>query len=482
VINWIALAKLLGALLMVYGLVLLVPAAFSWLDRDQHTDIFLACSLGCLATGGLVYLLLRKRGQELNARTGFALVTFAWVFSSLVGALPYLLSATLPSVVDAVFESMSGFTGTGASVISDVESVDRGILLWRSLTQWLGSMGIIVFFVALLPALGFSGVQLFKAEVAGPQKDRLTPRVKETAQKLWVIYLVFTVVCGLALYQAGMPWFDALNHALTTIATGGFSTKNSGIAAFDSAAIDYCLSIGMLLGSISFGLHYRVVVLRDPKALTDTELRWFGALLILAVSVTFSALVGNRLFGPEEALRHSVFQVVSIATSTGFSHQDFTLWPPLTQLMLVLLMVMGGMSGSTSGGIKCIRLVAAFKQLSRQLIQVVHPKAVIPVKANQHVIPEPIIDAIWGLLFMYFLVFSITAGVLTTQGLDLVTASTASFSALSNIGPGLGAVGPAANYAALTDISKLTLTLCMLLGRLEFFTVLVLFTPAFWRK
>lgn len=481
-INWIALLKLLGTLLVVYGLVLLIPALFSWIDRDQHTDIFLACSLGCLTTGGLVHALLRKRGQELNTRTGFALVTLAWVVSSLVGALPYLLSATLPSPVDAVFESMSGFTGTGASVISDVETVDRGILLWRSLTQWLGGMGIIVFFVALLPALGFSGVQLFKAEVAGPQKDRLTPRVKETAQKLWVIYVIFTIACGLALAQAGMPWFDALNHALTSIATGGFSTKNAGVAAFDSAAIDYILAIGMVLGAISFGLHYRLLVLRDAKALRDTELRWFGAILVLAVLVVFASLVGYELFGTKDALRHSVFQVVSIATSTGFSHQDFALWPPVTQLMLVLLMVMGGMSGSTSGGIKCIRLVAAFKQLSRQLIQVVHPKAIIPVKANQHVIPEPIIDAIWGLLFMYFLVFSIAAGILATQGMDLVTATSASFSALSNVGPGLGAVGPATTYAALTDISKLTLTLCMLLGRLEFFTVLVLFTPAFWRK
>jgi len=477
-----ALVKILGGQCVLLGLVFLAPTAFSYLDRDNYSGVFLAISIGCLVIGALMLLSQRNFRAELDARTSLALVTLAWVLAGVVGALPFYLSGVLPSFIDALFESISGFTGTGASVIRDVESVDRGLLLWRSLSQWVGGMGIIVFFVALLPALGLGGVQLFKAEVAGPQKDRLTPRVTETARKLWLLYVAFTVALTLALFQAGMPLFDAINHAFTTLATGGFSIKNNGIAFYNNAAIDYLIAAFMLVGAINFGLHYRFLVLKDIRAFADTELRWFFA-IIAGATLAIAAVVHGAVYqAPQEALRHAFFTVASVASSTGYTNHDFVDWPPLTHVVIVLLMVMGGMSGSTAGGIKCIRIVAAFKQLNRQLRQVVHPKAIIPIKANNHIVPESVIDAIWALIFLYLLVFTMSALILTSQGLDLVSATTGSFSALSNIGPGLGDLGPMANYAGLPDVSKVTLIVCMLLGRLEFFTVLVLFTPTYWRR
>lgn len=466
-----------------FGLLILLPATFSVLDSDHYTFEFFITSAICQLLGLSLFLSQRNYHAELNHRTALALVTFAWVFSGLVGAVPFLLSDSVSSPVDAVFESVSGFTGTGASIIVDVEKLDRGVLFWRSLTQWLGGMGIIVFFVAVLPTLGFGGVQLFRAEVAGPQKDRITPRVRETARKLWVIYLSLTTILAVILCQLGMPWFDALNHSFTTLATGGFSTRNNGIAAFDSAAIDYVLAIFMLLGAISFSIHYRVFLQRDGSALNDTELKWFlgiiaGTFLISFVCLYVEVYSDNAAY----AARMAFFTVCTIISTTGFSHQDHAAWPPLLQVIIVLLMVMGGMSGSTAGGLKCIRLAAAFKQLVKQLMQVVHPKAVLTIKANGHSIPEHVIDAIWGLIFLYFLVFSVAAALLCAQGVDLVTSSSAVFSALSNIGPALGELGPTSNYANLTDLSKVTLIACMLMGRLEFFTALVIITPAYWRR
>jgi trk system potassium uptake protein TrkH len=432
--------------------------------------------------GGALYASQRRHHTEIDHRTAFALVTLAWVISGIIGAVPYYLSGTLPHATDSIFESLSGFTGTGASVITDVEKVDRAMLLWRSVTQWLGGLGIIVFFVAVLPALGFSGVQLFKSEGASPNRDRLTPRVKETAQKLWFIYVALTALLAVLLFHGGMSAFDAVNHALTTLPTGGFSTKNSGMAFYNSFYIDMVVSLFMVLGAINFSLLYRLLIVRDFSVVRDTELRWYLSVLALSIGILFLCLWGTHYEEASEALRHAVFTVSCIGTSTGFTHQDFALWTPTPQVLLVMLMVMGGMSGSTAGGLKCIRLVAAFKQLNRQLKQVVHPKAVIPVKANDHVIPESVIDAIWGLIFAYFLTFSVAALVLSADGLDIVTATSAVFSSLSNIGPALGSLGPIANYSGLSDLSKLALSLCMLLGRLEFFAVLVLFTPTFWRR
>ncbi len=476
------LIKILGGLSVALGVILLVPACFSLFDGDTHTITLTLCSVATISLGALAWFSCARYNADLNNRTSFALVTFSWMSACVIGAIPFYTTGTVSSFVDALFESVSGFTGTGATVIANVEGADRAVLLWRSMTQWLGGMGIILFFVAVLPTLGVGGVQLFRAEVAGPQKDRITPRVRETARKLWILYLSFTLLLAFFLSQAGMSVFDAVNHAFTTLATGGFSTKNSGIAWFNRAEIDYILTIFMIVGSISFSLHYRFIVQRDARAIVDTELKWYAGIVVGATIVMTYFLHHNIYASLKESFRHGLFVVASIISSTGFSNHDYVNWPPITNFIIVLLMVMGGMSGSTAGGVKCIRLVAAFKQLIKQLIQTIHPSAILTIKANDHSIPEHVIDAIWGLLFLYFLAFSVGAAVLCIQGYDLLTASTATFSALSNIGPALGQLGPTTHFGDLPSLSKLTLTACMLLGRLEFFTILVVFTIAFWKK
>ena len=429
-----------------------------------------------------MWLVLRNYRADLDTETSFALVTAAWLAASVIGAIPLYVFVPGSSLVDAWFESVSGFTGTGATVIADVEALDKAVLLWRSLTQWLGGMGIIVLFLALFPALGLGSVQLFKAEVAGPQKDRVTPRVRETARKLWILYCVFTAALAFFLIQAGLSSFDAINHAFTTLATGGFSTRNAGFAAFANPVADTITAIFMLLAAVNFSLHYRFFVQREARALLDTELKWYAALVALFTCAIALLIYERHTATLDVAFGQAFFVVSSVASSTGFSRFDFAIWPVSVQLLLVLLRGMGGMSGSTAGGVKCIRLVAALKLLGRHLRQMVHPNAIITVKANDQTIPESVIDAIWSLLFVYFVTFSIASVVLTLTGVDLVTSTTAVFSSLSNIGPALGQLGPSATYAALNPTAKFTLSACMLLGRLEFFTVLVLFTREYWRK
>ncbi|RIL00040.1 MAG: potassium transporter [Proteobacteria bacterium] len=422
-------------------------------------------------------------GSPISSRRRLSCaLTCGWLLACLAGACPYYFSGVLPTFTDALFESVSGFSCTGATLIEDIEGVDGPIVLWRSMTQWLGGMGIILFFVAVLPLLGFGGVELFKAEVAGPQKDKITPRVRDTAKKLWLIYLSLTVLLFVLLLESGMGAFDGLNHALTTVSSGGFSSRNNGIASFDNAVLEFILAIFMLLAAVNFTLLYRFIVQRDYAVFSDTELTWYmGALGVACLSASLMLY-----FGPapslQDALRYGFFSVASSISSTGFYSAPHISPPSFLQLLIVLLIVMGGMSGSTAGGVKCIRLVAALKQLVKQLRQVVHPSAVMTIKANEQPIPESIVNAIWGLIFLFFLVFSIAAGILTIEGYDLVTASSAAFASLSNVGPSLSQLSPGASYAEFSLVSKLTLAACMLLGRLEFFTVLVLLTPAYWRR
>ena len=480
--DWKILAKTVAGLLVILGTFLLVPGAYAVSEQSQLRGMFLSIAFAVIALGLLVWCLLRSYRSELNVRTSFAVVTFSWISACIIGALPYYISGTLESPYDALFEATSGFTTTGASVIPAVEGVDQSLLLWRSLTQWIGGMGIIVFSLVLLPLLGVGGMQLFRAEAPGPQKDKITPRVSETARKLWALYVGFTVSLFLILLILGMDGFHAINHALCAVSTGGFSTRNSGISAFNSVYIDYAIAAFMLIGGINFGLHYRFIVQRDWQACRDTELKWFIGIVALTTAILTIANYGPVYSSWSESLRYSFFQIVAISTSTGFTNPDYIAWPAITQFVIVLVMVMGGMAGSTGGGMKCIRLVTAFKHLHRELKRIVHPKAIYAIKANDRSIPANIIDSIWGFIFIYFLTFSICAFILMIYGLDLVSATSASFSALSNTGPALGKLGPYSNYASLADGAKLTLMFCMILGRLELFTVLVLLTPTFWRK
>ena len=474
--------KILGGLLVIFGLLLLVPALFAVFSHSPLVEVFLASAVLSAGIGSILWIINRSYTSELNHRGGFAIVTLSWFAACLFGALPYFLSGELVHFYDAFFESTSGFTGTGASVIEYIDGVDRSLLLWRSMTQWMGGMGIIVFFIAILPLLGVGGVQLFKAEITGPQKDKLTPRVRETAKKLWILYVAFTAALALILRLLGMSGYDAVNHAMTTLSTGGFSTKGAGLAHFDSAAIDYAIIAFMLIGSISFGLHYRVLVGRDIRSLFSTELGWYLSILFLATIVLTISIWEVNYDTLEESIRYALFTTVATGSSTGFTNPDYAVWSPGCSVVIVLLMVMGGMSGSTAGGIKCIRLVAAYKHFLKELVQVVHPRAVLTVKTDDHSIPVRVIEAIWAFIFLYFFIFSFATVLLTFQGLPLVEASTATFSALSNIGPALGSLGPTGNFAEVAVSSKVTLTFCMILGRLEIFTVLVILTPAYWKK
>jgi trk system potassium uptake protein TrkH len=477
------IAKTAGGLIVILGILLCLPTLFSLMTGGEYTQAFSQTVLIALAAGGALWWTNRNCKAELNHRTGFAVVAVSWLSACLLGALPYYFSGALPEFLNALFESTSGFSGTGASVIANVEEVRHELLLWRSMTQWLGGMGIIVFFIAILPALGLGGVQLYKAEITGPGKDKITPRVRETARKLWLLYVAFTVLLAIILSFSGMNSFDAINHALTTLSTGGFSTRAAGIKAFNSPLIEYVILSFMFLSSVNFALHYRFLILRDREALFGTELKWYVCLVVLAsLSLTFSIWHPDHFPDFEPALRSALFTVTCTVSSTGFTGYDYIDWPYFSHAVILCLMVMGGMSGSTAGGVKCIRIVTMIKQILKELAQSVHPSAMLTLKTDRHSMQARIQSTIWGFLFIYFFSVVFVVLIMTFDGNDLITSSTAAISALSNIGPGLGDLGPYSNYAELSALSKSTLCAAMLLGRLEFYTVLVLITPEFWRK
>lgn len=475
------LIKILGGFWISLSVILLVPSFFSYIEHDKFTPAFLSVSVFTFLVGSLFWFTNRQYHSDINIKTTFAFVTACWVSACLIGAMPYYLSYTLPNFTDSFFESCSGFTGTGASVLTNIEAVDEAILLWRSMTQWLGGIGIIIFFIALLPLLKVGGVQVFKAESTGPSAEKIAPRIKDTARRVWVIYIGFTIFLTFILYYVGMSWYDAINHALTTMSTGGFSTKNAGVSAFNSATIDYIISLFMFIASINFALHYRWLLLKFNKSLFTTELKYYVGIIIGSISVIclIDYLNGADI---ERSLREATFTVVATISSTGFTNIDYLTWPVIAHWILLLLMIMGGMSGSTAGGIKCIRFVSAFKLLKKELRQTLHPQAVLGVKMNERVIEDKIANAIWGFLFLYFFIFAIITFIISLEGIDLVTSSTTTISALSNIGPAFGSIGPFDNYSGLSYVSKYTLCAGMLLGRLELLTILVLFTRDYWRK
>lgn len=476
------IAKVLSGLSVIQGCILLIPSLFAAFSALPSSNDFLLAALGGLLLGSAGWFWLREYQAELSHRTGFAVVTLSWLFAGFLGAFPYYTSGTLPSFVDAIFESFSGFSGTGATVLLDIEGTDKAVLLWRSMTQWLGGLGIVIFFLAILPILGVGGVQLFKAESTGPRKDKITPRVRDTARILWLLYVGLTILLSIILCFLGMNVFDAINHGMTTMATGGFSTKNMGISTFQSPAIDYTIALFMIIASVSFGLYYRLITRRDLSIINDTELKsYITILLVMTFLITIATW--NNVYGNFwEALRYSSFTVIATASSTGFTNANYAQWSHFSQYLIILLMVMGGCSGSTAGGVKCIRLVAAFKLLRKELKQVVHPHAVISVTANDKIIRENVANAIWGFLFLYLFVFSVITAVLLFENVDMIPAATATFTVLSNIGPALGNLGPVENFSVLSDTAKIFLAAGMILGRLEFITVLVIFTPYYWRS
>lgn len=479
--NYRGVIHLQGLLLSSLAVAMLLPIPFSlYYQSGDHWALLLSAVV--TAVVGYIIYRMTDLNRSLRAREGFAIVTFGWLGFSFFGALPYIFHGAIPSFTDAFFETISGFTTTGATILTDIEALPHGLLFWRSLTHWLGGMGIIVLSLAILPFLGVGGMQLFKAEVPGPVADKLTPRITETAKILWGVYLLLSAVEAILLMLGGMTLFDALCHTFGTMATGGYSTRNASVGAYNSAYIDYVIIFFMFLAGANFSLHYRCLRGQWKSYWRDREfLVYLGTILTATVLIAADLIVFQRN-GIADSVRDSLFQVVSIQTTTGYGTADYEQWAPSSQYILWLLMFVGGCAGSTGGGIKVMRLHLLFKFSMTEFTRLLHPTAVVPVRMRKVAIPRDVITNILGFFVLYIFVFAFGVFTLTLLGLDILTALGAAVATLSNIGPGLANVGPTDNYAFIPDLGKWALSLLMLMGRLELFTVLVLFSPAFWKK
>ncbi|NLC11630.1 MAG: TrkH family potassium uptake protein [Firmicutes bacterium] len=468
---------LLGRLIFFLGIAMLLPLFWSLLFSVADVQVFLISVL-CTCLLGLILFWKRPLPDDLSLKEGFTFVTLAWICAAFFGCFPYLLSGTLHNFVDAFFESMSGFSTTGATVIEDIEIVPQGILLWRSFTQWLGGMGIIALFVALMPRLGYKGgSHLLRAEIPGPDAEKVVPRVTETAKALWFIYVVLTCLELILLLLSGFSFFDALNHTLTTMPSGGFSTKNASIGFFSNSVAEVIIIAFMLMTGTNFTLYYNFWKGNKGAIFRDEEFRFY--LMVIFVAVVFITI--NTFPGTYSsltvALRKGTFQVISILTSTGYSTDNFDQWPPLSKAILIALMFIGSCGGSTGGGMKQIRILIIMKYCYRELQKIIHPTAVISLRVGEKRIPEETVQAIIGFSFFYFILIVINTLIMAALGLDLVSAFSISAATLGNVGPALGLVGPTQTYAAIPAVGKIVLSFIMLVGRLEIFTVLILLLP-----
>jgi trk system potassium uptake protein TrkH len=449
--------------------------------EEQSLPIFLAAMV-TLAAGFTLHILFRKNEIAVGRREGYIIVTGSWVLFSIFGTLPFLFSHSIPSVTDAFFETMSGFTTTGASVLSDIEALSHGILFWRSITQWMGGMGIVVLSLAVLSEIKIGNFQLFAAEVPGVTKDKLHPKVKETAKRLWAIYMIFTLAETLLLMLGGMSPFDAVCHSFTTMATGGYSTKNASIAAFDSPYIHLVITLIMFLAGINFALTYFLFMGKPGKLLRNDEFRFYSLVCIfftVIVSLSLWIVNGNE---PFRAFVDGAFQVVSIITTTGFATANYELWGHFLILIIFILMFTGGSTGSTGGGIKMLRIMILAQNSRQELHRLIHPNAVIPVRINGKAIQPSLINNVLAFVVFYFLVTAASVVIISFMGYDVSTSFGAVAASLGNIGPGIGDVGPLDNYAHFPAFGKWFLSFIMLIGRLELFTVLILFSRTFYRN
>jgi trk system potassium uptake protein TrkH len=459
------------------------PLLVSLIYKDGSTGAIFYAMLITSGTGLLFFIGTKKdKETHLSHRDGVAIVTFGWVAAGLVGAIPYLLSGSIPNLTHAYFESISGFTTTGASILTDIERLPEGILLWRSLTQWLGGMGIIVLSIAILPFLGVGGMQLYKAEVPSPVVDKLKPRISDTAKTLWKVYLLITVVEIILLFGGGMPLFEAVSHGFCTMPTGGFSPKNTSIAHYNSPYFDGVIILFMLLAGINFSLHYKLIKGDLTIFGKDPECRVFFVLIVLFIIMVTFNIHGTVYDSFTRAFRYAAFQVSSIITTTGFVTTDYDLWPSFSRKLLFLCMFLGAMAGSTGGGMKIMRIILLAKHSYCEIFRIIHPHAITSVKLGGRPVPGEVLSSIWGFFLLFLGLFIVAALVMASLGLDMISAFASVAACIGNIGPGLGLVGPAKNYVAIPFVGKWVLIFCMLLGRLEIYTVIVLLIPEYWRK
>ena len=474
--------SVVGALMALTGLTMLFPAAVAAAFYRETASVQIAAAgVLSMATG---FVVNRWAGplEEISIREGFAIVTLSWLFVAVFGSLPYLLTGSIPSFSGAFFETISGLTTTGSSVVVDIDALPRGIVLWRSQTQWLGGMGIIVLSVAILPLLGVGGMQLMQAEIPGLSADRLRPRVRHTATLLWGVYALFTVTEGILLWAFGMTPFEALNHAFTTMATGGFSTEDTSIASFDPS-LQYVIIVFVFLAGINFTLHYSWLTGRWGAIRHNQELRVYALITMVATSgLTLLVWLPGTIEGFEESLRVGLFQATSIMTTTGYANADYELWVPAAQVVILLLMLIGGCTGSTAGSIKVLRHMIVAKEAQFSMRRLLHPRGVFVYKIEGKPVGPDTLASVSGFLLLYLLMLAAGVSILALLGLDSLTALGAATTTLGNVGPGFGLVGPAETFADLPSAALWVLSGLMLLGRLELYTVLILLTRGYWRR
>jgi len=468
--------------MFVEGAAMLLPLAVSLIYNENDTMGFVLSSGINLSVGALIIWLTRNVNKDIGKREGFIIVTLVWIIFSLLGSLPYIFTGAIPSYTDAFFETMSGFTTTGSSILNNIESLPHGVLFWRSLTQWLGGMGMILISLAVLPVFGIGGMQLYMTEVPGPMSDKINHRIKQTANAMWLLYMILTVSETILLWLGKMPLFDAVCHSFTTISTGGFSTKQANISFWSSAYLQYIFIFFMFLAGTNFVLSNFAIRGKIKAVIKNEEFRHYVFIILGFTVVIFTGLLITTKTGVEEVFRNSLFQVVSIITTTGFVTVDYLLWKPILLILLFSAFFVGSSIGSTGGGIKIMRIVLIFKNGFYEVKKIVHPNAVIPLKINNHNIESKMATNILAFFILYFLIFGIGTVFLMLFEPDLHTSMGAVASSLGNIGPGLGTVGPGATYAHIHPVGKWFLAFLMLIGRLELFTVLVIFSPSFWKQ
>lgn len=471
--------KVVGAILLIEAALMILPFLTSVYFREIDSITAFGATIALTAVLGFILFKVPKNNSSIKAREGIMIVAFGWIMISLIGAIPLYITGSVNSIVDALFETISGFTTTGASVIADVESLDKGILFWRSFTHWIGGMGILVFTLALLPALGIGSMQIFKAESPGPFADKVAPRMKDTARMLYITYLSLTLTEMVFLLIGGMNFFDAALFTFGTVGTGGFAPYNDSLTSFGSH-IHFIISIFMVFAGMNFSLHYLFYRRKYREIICDRELRLYIKFVIAAIILITLDLIAVKHDTFFYAFRNSTFQVASIMTTTGYSTVDFEFWPTFSKTILLVLMFIGGSAGSTAGGMKVIRILMIFKIIRRELSKTFHPRALIPVKIGGKPIANETIAGVYSFLSLHMIVFIIGTVLISLDRVDMITALSSTAATLNNIGPGLSLVGPTSNYFHFSDFSKLVFCVLMLLGRLELFTIIALFVPKSW--
>lgn len=478
--------NIISILMLVISGFMIFPLGIAYFNAETSSaSAFLYTMLIVAAVGIIVYLVTKKlKGKQFSAKDGFLMVTISWVIASAAGALPFYLSGVIPSYTEAYFETMSGFTTTGASILTEIQSLPKSILFWRSLTHWLGGMGFVVLTVAIIPLLGVGGVKMVSAESPGPTIDKISPKITYMAKMLWIIYIGLTILETILLMFGGMDLFDSLTHTFGTLATGGFSPKNASVGYYNSAYIDVVVTVFMVLAGLNFGLYYRMLIGNFTELKKNTELKAYLLIFVVASVLAAIPLMGKVYSGFGESLRYSSFQVASILTTTGYATANFDIWPAFSKYILFALMFIGGCSGSTGGGIKVVRIVTLFKQAVTEMKQQANPRGVFSTRMNGVPIGKDFVFTIVGFVFLYVLFLLVTTAVVATApgGYDLETSFSTALVTVGNIGPGFSLVGPTMNYAFFPAYVKWFLSFAMMAGRLEIYTVLILFTPYFWRR